>query len=175
MVAAIHGRSLRRLRDLRLVEDLAELRLPSLRLAFPRCGPHLEQVSWLGPHTRGLTRNVSKVCTGASAACWHGLDWKIAKAIDFRALERTLVPPQLDGVRMLAIDEFAILEGHRYTTLVLDPERKRVLSVGRGRSRADVRPFFQLLGPQCCAQLRAVEMDLSTAHHLKVHMHCPNA
>ena len=181
IVGAIHDRSVRRIRDLPLFEDRVELRLPRLRLACPRCGPRLEQVAWLDPHarvTRRLAQSVARFCTVASvrhAARWHGLDWKTAKAIDFRELERTLGPPNLDGVRMLAMDEFAIQKGHRYATVVVDPERKRVLWVGRGRSRAEVRPFFELLGAERCAQIKAVAMDMNTAYDLEVRMHCPNA
>ena len=181
IVGAIHDRSVRRIRDLPLFEDRVELRLPRLRLACPRCGPRLEQVAWLDPHarvTRRLAQSVARFCMVASvrhAARWHGLDWKTAKAIDFRELERTLGPPNLDGVRMLAMDEFAIQKGHRYATVVVDPERKRVLWVGRGRSRAEVRPFFELMGPARCAQLRAVAMDMNTAYDLEVRAHCPNA
>ena len=181
IVGAIHDRSVRRIRDLPLFEDRVELRLPRLRLACPRCGPRLEQVAWLDPHarvTRRLAQSVARFCTVASvrhAARWHGLDWKTAKAIDFRELERTLGPPNLDGVRMLAMDEFAIQKGHRYATVVVDAERKRVLWVGRGRSRAEVRPFFELLGPARCARIEAVAMDMNTAYDLEVRQHCPNA
>ena len=180
-VAAVHDSTLRRIRDLPVFEDPVELRVPRLRLACPRCGPRLERLDWLDPHarvTRRLARSVARFCTVASvrhAARWHGLDWKTAKAIDFRELERTLGPPDLDGVRMLAMDEFAIQKGHRYATVVVDPERKRVLWVGRGRSRADVRPFFELLGPQRCALVRAVAMDMNTAYDLEVRAHCPHA
>ena len=73
------------------------------------------------------------------------------------------------------MDEFAIQKGHRYATVVVDPERKRVLWIGRGRSRAEVRPFFELLGPVRCAQIRAVAMDMNTAYDLEVQAHCPNA
>src|SRR5262245_56086644 len=150
-VAAIHDRTLRRIRDLPVFESPVELRVPRLRLSCPRCGPRLERLDWLAPHSRvtqRLARSVARLCTVASvrhAASWHGLDWKTAKAIDFRELERTLGRPDLDGVRTLAMDEFAIQKGHRYATVVVDPERKRVLWVGRGRSRADVRAFFELL------------------------------
>jgi transposase len=49
---------------------------------------------------------------------------------------------------VIALDEFAIQKGHRYATVIVEPTRKRVLWVGRGRGRADVRPFFDLLGSQ---------------------------
>ena len=180
-VSAIHDCTLRRIRDLPLFEHAVELWVPRLRLACPRCGPRLERLDWLDPHvrvTRRLAQNVARLCAGTSVrhtARWFGLDWKTVKAIDFRHLERTLGPPDLDGVRLLAMDEFAIQKGHRYATVVVDPERKRVLWVGRGRSRAEIRPFFDLLGPERCAQVRAVAMDMNTAYDLEVRAHCPNA
>lgn len=73
------------------------------------------------------------------------------------------------------MDEFAIQKGHRYATVVVDVERKRVLWVGRGRSRAEIRPFFEQLGPERCAQIQAVAMDMNTAYDLEVRQHCPNA
>src|SRR5690606_38669069 len=50
-----------------------------------------------------------------------------------------------------------------------------ILWVGRGRSRAEIRPFFELLGPVRCAQVRAVAMDMNSAYDLEVRAHCPNA
>lgn len=180
-VAAIHDRTTRRIRDLPVFEDPVELEVERLRLACPRCGPRLEQLDWLDAHarvTRRLAESVSRLCEATSvlhAARWHGIDWKTAKAIDFRALERRMGPVDLDGVRRIAMDEFAIQKGHRYATVVVDVERKRVLWVGRGRSRAEVRPFFELLGPERCARIEAVAMDMNTAYDLEVRQHCPNA
>jgi len=53
---------------------------------------------------------------------------------------------QLDDVEEIAIDEFAIQKEHRYATVIIEPNTRRVLWVGRGRARDDVRPFFELLG-----------------------------
>ena len=172
---------MRRIRELPVFDDLVELHVPRLRLACPDCGPRLEALDWLDPHcrvTRRLADSVARLCAVTSvlhAARWHGINWKTAKAIDFRALERDLGPVELDGVRRIAMDEFAIQKGHRYATVVVDVERKRVLWVGRGRSRAEVRPFFELLGPARCAQIQAVAMDMNTAYDLEVRHHCPSA
>ena len=180
-VAAIHDRMVRRIRDLPVFEDPVELEVERLRLACPRCGPRLEQLDWLDAHarvTRRLAQSVARLCAVTSilqAARWFGLDWKTVKTIDFRHLERTLGPIDLTGVTVIAMDEFAIQKGHRYATVVVDPERKRVLWVGRGRSRAEVRPFSELPGPEGCARLRAVAMDMNTAYDLEVKQHCPNA
>src|SRR5690554_2953881 len=111
-VAAIHDQTVRRIRDLPLFEYAVELWVPRLRLACPRCGPRLERLDWLDPHarvTRRLAESVARLCAGTSVrhtARWFGLDWKTVKAIDFRHLERSLGPPNLDGVRLLAMDEF---------------------------------------------------------------------
>ena len=180
-VSAIHDRTMRRIRELPVFGDPVELHVPRLRLACPNCGPRLEALDWLDPHcrvTRRLADSVARLCSVTSvrhAARWHGIDWKTAKAIDFRALERNLGPVDLEGVRRLAMDEFAIQKGHRYATVVVDVERKRVLWIGRGRSRAEVRPFFELLGPERCAQIQAVAMDMNTAYDLEVRRHCPHA
>ena len=180
-VDAIHDRTMRRIRDLPVFGEPVELHVPRLRLACRSCGTRLERLDWLEPHcrvTRRLADSVARLCAVTSvlhAARWHGIDWKTAKAIDFRALERRVGPVDLDGVRRLAMDEFAIQKGHRYATVVVDVERKRVLWVGRGRSRAEVRPFFERLGPERCAQVEAVAMDMNTAYDLEVRQHCPNA
>ena len=180
-VSSVHDRTLRRLRDLPLFDDRVELHVPRLRLACPACGPRLEALEWLDPHcrvTRRMAESVARLCAMTSlrhASDWFGLDWKTVKRIDFRHLERTLGPIDLSGVTTIAMDEFAIQKGHRYATVVVDPERKRVLWVGRGRSRAEVRPFFELLGPDGCRRLRAVAMDMNTAYDLEVRQHCPNA
>lgn len=180
-VEAIHDRTVRRIRDLPVLEDPVELEVERLRLACLQCGPRLEHLDWLDPHarvTRRLADSVARLCAATSvqhAARWYDIDWKTAKAIDVRALERRVGPVDLDGVRLLAMDEFAIQKGHRYATVVVDVERKRVLWVGRGRSRAEVRPFFALLGPARCARIEAVAMDMNTAYDLEVRSHCPTA
>jgi transposase len=62
-VAAIHDRSMRRIRDLPVFEYAVELWVPRLRLACPHCGPRLQRLAWLDPHcrvTRRLAENVAR-------------------------------------------------------------------------------------------------------------------
>jgi transposase len=180
-VAGIHDRSCRRVRDLPVFDCSVELQVERLRVACPRCGPRLEQLSWLDAYariTRRLAESVARLCMATSirtVARWFGLDWKTVKTVDFQQLQRTLGPVDFSDVTVLAMDEFAIQKGHRYATVVIEPQRKRVLWVGRGRSRADVRPFFELLGPQGCERICAVAMDMNSAYDLEVRLHCPKA
>ncbi|RTQ80985.1 ISL3 family transposase [Stenotrophomonas maltophilia] len=180
-VVAIHDQTLRRVRDLPVFDEPVELEVQRQRLACPRCGPKLEHLDWLERHarvTQRLAQSVARMCATASihaTAKWHGLNWKTVKALDFRHLVRTLGPVDLSNVRVIAMDEFAIQKGHRYATVVVEPSRKRVLWVGRGRSRADVRPFFELLGKDGCERIQAVAMDMNSAFDLEVKAQCPNA
>src|SRR5688572_31661365 len=105
-------------------------------------------------------------------ARYFDLDWQTVKRLDRQRLERTLGPVDLDGIEVIALDEFAIQKGHRYATVIVEPTRKRVLWVGRGRGREDVRPFFELLGPERCRGLRAAVMDMNASYELEVRRHC---
>jgi transposase len=98
--------------------------------------------------------------------------------IDQRALLARLGPvtrASLAGVRQLTIEEFAMQKGQRYATVVVDVERKRVLWVARGSGRAALQPFFDLLGPEGCAAIQAVVMDMSGAFAEEVRARCPQA
>ena len=180
-VSSIHDRVERRVRDLPMFEIPVELVVPRLRLACRRCGPKLERLDWLAPYARVTTRlaaSVARLCKVMSlrhVARFYQLAWTTVKRIDLRYLERELGPVDLKGVTVIAMDEFAIQKGHRYATVIVEPSSKRVLWVGRGRSREEIRPFFKLLGPEGCAQLRAAVMDMNTAYDLEVQMHCPQA
>jgi transposase len=178
---AIHDLEERRVRDLPVFESPVELLVPRVRVACPSCGPKLEQLTWLDPYariTRRLGASVARLCKVATirhVARWYGLDWKTVKDLDRASLERELGPVDLDGIQIIGMDEFAIQKGHRYATVIVEPTRKRVLWIGRGRGRADVRPFFTLLGPTRCAQLKAAVMDMNAGYELEVKAHCPGA
>lgn len=180
-VGSIHDIEERWVRDLPAFGADCWLLVHRVRVACPRCGPKLETLSWLEPYarvTKRLAESVARMCKVLPikhvAAEYH-LDWKTVKAIDREYLTRTLGPPDLAGVTQLVMDEFALQKGHRYATVILEPQSKRVLWVGRGRGREDIRPFFELLGVERCAQLQAVAMDMNGAYAEEVKAHCPKA
>jgi len=177
----LHDLQERRVRDLPVFECCVELIVPRVRVACESCGPKLERLNWLAPYarvTQRLAESVARLCRVASilhVARFFGLDWKTVKACDYASLQQQLGPVDLDGITVIALDEFAIQKGHRYATVIVEPLRKRVLWVGRGRGREDIRPFFALLGPQRCLALRAAVMDMSAGYELEVQAHCPHA
>jgi transposase len=180
-VEAVHDWEERTVRDLPILDADTWLRLQRCRVACPRCGPKVEQLSWLDRYarvTRRLVESVARLCRELPikhVAGYFRLHWDTVKAIDYAYLEAQLGPVNLEGVEQIAMDEFAIQKGHRYATVVVDPNTKRVLWVGRGRKREDVRPFFELLGTDGRQRLKAVAMDMNAAYEEEVRFHCPFA
>ncbi len=177
---SVHDLQTRRVRDLPMFDVPVELVVPRVRVLCPRCGPKLEHLCWLEPYSRvtvRLAQSVARLCKVMSirhAAQFYGLSWTAVKRIDKRHLQRALGPIDLAGVKVIAMDEFAIHKGHRYATVIVEPYSKRVLWVGLGRGRADIRPFFELLGPQGRAALQAVAMDMNAGYAEEVRAQCPH-
>ncbi len=183
-VTEIHDISERRVRDLPIWDLDTWLILPRARLQCPQCGPTVEALSWLDKHQRMTTRLAEKISRLAMVlplshvADWFQIHWTTAKLLHQRALEEKLGPmtrESLADVRRLSIDEFAIQKGHRYATVVVDADTKRVLWVNRGRDRAALSPFFDLLGPEGCARIEAIAMDMSGPFGEEVRERCPDA
>ncbi len=164
-----------------MFEHAVEIEIPRVRVACPHCGPKRELLGWLDPYarvTKRLAESVSRLCAVMlirHVADYFGLNWKTVKIIDKRSLERRLGPVDLKVVTVIGMDEFAIQRGHRYATAVIEPARKRVLWVGRERSREGMRPFFTLLGPEGFAALEAVVMAMNGAFEQEVRAQAPQA
>ena len=180
-VASIHDTTERVVRDLPILDAETHVVVPRRRLACPRCGPKLERLSWLSPWGRVTTRlaeSVARMCQHMAVkhvAQYFHLGWDRTKGIDKRWLRKTLGPVDLSGVGVIAMDEFAIQKGHRYATVIVDAITKRVLWVGRGRGREDIRPFFELLGPEGRTGIKAVAMDMNAGYLEEVRFQCPQA
>lgn len=180
-VETVHDVTLRRVRDLPIADADTWLVVPRARVDCPYCGPTIEAVSWMDRYQRMTTRfadaiaRLAQVLPIQHVAQWFRIAWSTVKQIDHRALAARFGTVDLSDVRVIALDEFALQRGHQYATVVVDPIRKRVLWVGRGRSHADVVPFFTLLGPAGCAQVEAAVMDMNGVYADAVRTHCPHA
>ena len=180
-VQRVHERVHRRVRDLPMLGRSVELHVRLLRLDCPHCGRCLQHVSWLDRHSR-LTR---RLALAAAHGCERmpvlhvaqsfGLHWSTVKQLDQRRLRAELdrLPPAKP--RRLVMDEFALFKGHRYASVILDADTRRVLFVAQGRTRAAIRPFFEALGHRGRRRIEAVAMDMNTAFDLEVRQFCPRA
>ncbi len=181
VVRGVHEVTIGWIRDLPILDAWTWLEVPRRRVLCPRRGPKLERLSWLGRYSRVAKRvaeSVARLCQYLPierVAEFFGLRWDAVKAIDRRHLEETLGPVDLASVTVIAMDEFAIQKGHRYATVIVDPTINKVLWIGRGRGREDIRPFFELLGAKGREKLNAVVMDMNGAYEAEVRQQCPKA
>lgn len=178
-VTQVHDVTYRWVRDVAILEAQTWLWLGRVRVACPHCGPKLEALDWLARYsrvTRRMAENVVRLCQVLPikhVAEYLGLSWDTVKAIDKAYLKESLGPVDLSGVEQIVMDEFAIQKGHRYATVIVEPATKRVLWVGRGRRREDIRPFFEQLGVEGRQRLKAVAMDMNGAYEEEVRYQCP--
>jgi transposase len=153
------------------------------RVACPDCGVETEPLEWIPPkrrYTRRLADAVALACREVrcidAIADAFGLHWDTVKAIDKAALEGELNPPDLTGVRHLALDEFSIKRRHTYGTIFLDVERNRVLWVCATREKQAVIDVFRtVFGTEACEGIEAVSMDWWRAYEEAVKACLPNA
>ena len=179
--ACVHDSQWRRVRDLPMLGRVVGLQVLTRRLACPDCGPRLARMDWLSRYQRVTQRLAQAVALGcaklpvAHVAELFDLHWSTVREIDRRHLCQRLSELAPAQPRRLIMDEFALHKGHRYASVVLDADTKRVLWIGLGRSQPSVREFFSSLGPDGCARIQAVAMDMNTAYDLEVRQHCPRA
>ena len=109
-----------------------------------------------------------------SPASRYNLDRDTCKDIHKWYLQKT-ISFNLENAKILAIDEFSIKQGHKYATVVVDLETKRVIWVGEGKSINQVDEFFRLCGDEGCMQFEAIAMVQSAGFATCVKKHRPKA
>ena len=67
--------------------------------------------------------------------------------------------PEPKDVKSIAVDEFSILKGHQYASLVLDISNKQPLFICQGRTTEEFKPFFSLYSKDFYKNLQCVSMD----------------
>ena len=168
-------------RDLPILDAQTHLLVPRFRVACATCGPKVEHLPWLDKYARVTARladsvaRLCKVLPVKHVAAFYGLGWDAVKAIDKAHLEAALGEPDVSTLTLLAMDEFAIKRGHRYATIFVEPNRREILWVCRGRGREDIRLFFEKLGDEGRRRIQAVAMDMNGAYEAEVKEQCPQA
>jgi transposase len=82
---------------------------------------------------------------------------------------------RLAGVRRIGIDEVSYRRGHKYLTVVVDHDTRRLLWIAEGRDSSVLGRFFQLLGPHRCAAITLVTADGAEWIFSAVSRYCPAA
>jgi transposase len=120
---------------------------------------------------------VLQACTAARAGELLGISWDEADGIKQRAVRRGMARRQISGLECVCVDEKAVGHGHDYVTVVTGvmAGKPQVLYVGDGRGEDGLNGFWQWLGPDACARIKAVSMDMGQAYQNSVRRYCPDA
>ena len=174
-------RTMRRWRHLALGKVTVWLTYEPRRVACTRCGIRTEDVPW-APHASRFTwafeENVAylaQITDKTQVTRLTGIAWRTVGQIVQRVVNRHRDPCQLDGLRFIGIDEFSYRKRHRYLTLVVDHERRRVVWACQGRSAEALADFFEELGPERVAQLRVATIDMAGGYLKALDEHVPDA
>lgn len=120
---------------------------------------------------------VLAACTAARASELLAISWDEADGIKQRAVRRGLARREIADLKYVCVDEKAVGRGQDYVTVVtgLVEGAPCVLYVGDGRDEAALNGFWEWLGPEACACITAVSMDMSQSYQNSTRRYCLGA
>ena len=160
------GAGRRRWRALDLGTIMTWIEADAPRVSCPEHGVVVASVPWArhdAGHTYAFDQTVAWLATQASKTTVTQLmrvAWRTVGAIIGRVwADVEAGHDRLAGLRRIGIDEISYKRGHKYLVMVVDHDTGALVWAAPGRDSATVRSFFELLGPQRCAQITHVSAD----------------
>ncbi len=160
------GAGRRRWRALDLGTIRAEVEADAPRVVCRAHGVVVASVPWArhdAGHTYTFDETVAWLATQASKSTVTQLmriAWRTVGSIITRVWADVEANcDRLAGLRRIGIDEISYKRGHKYLMVVVDHDTRRLVWAAPGRTSATVGEFFDLLGPQRCAQITHVSAD----------------
>jgi transposase len=160
----------RRWRHLDVAGMALHLRYDTRRVDCPRCGVRVEQVPWAETSswfTRPFEDHVGYLaqrCDKTTVSDMMRIAWATVGTIIERVVARRQRGDHLDGLTHIGVDELSYRRHHEYITVVVDHGRGRVVWAAPGKNADTLKAFFDELGPERCAKLEAVTIDMSGAY-----------
>lgn len=175
-------RPIRRWRHLPFGRVPIDLLYAPWRVACPTCGVRVEQVPWASATASRFTDDFEEMAAYlAQITDWTqvsrllGISWVTVGSIVERVVSRRLDPDRLRDLRRIGIDEFSYRKRHRYLTLVVDHDRRRVVWAGIGRSAETLGPFFDALGEEGRHRLELATIDMAGGYIKALRERVPQA
>jgi transposase len=153
------------------------------RVACPVHGVVVASVPWArhgAGHVRAFDQQVAWLATRMSKTAVTRLmrvSWATVGAIIARVTAEAdaAAGDRLDGLRRIGVDEVSYKRHHKYLTVVVDHDTRRVVWLAEGRSKATLAAFFDRLGSARCTRIDLVSADGADWIFHAVQDHCPNA
>lgn len=176
------GEGRRRWRALDLGAVRAVLEADAPRVSCREHGVVVAAVPWArhgAGHTHAFDDTVAWLavqCSKTAVTELMRIAWRTVGAIITRvSADIEARVDRLAGLRRIGIDEISYKKGHRYLTVVVDHDARRLIWAAPGRDKATLERFFDLLGADRCAQITHVSADMADWIATVVARRCPNA
>lgn len=151
------------------------------RANCPRCGIRVEVVPWAETSalfTRPFEDQVGYLaqrCDQTTVSRLMRIGWRTVGEIVQRVVARHAPTDPLDGLRRIGVDELSYRKHHEYVTVVVDHDTGAIVWAHKGKNAKTLRAFFDQLGPERCAELETVTIDMSAAYIKAITEAVPNA
>ena len=86
-----------------------------------------------------------------------------------------LDPDRYTGLTRIGVDECSYRKRHHYLTVVLNHDTGKVVWAAKGKNSEALCTFFDLIGPEQCASIHTVTIDMSAAYEKAVRERLPPA
>ena len=138
------------------------------RVDCRHCGVTTERVPWAeGKNTtcnayRLFLSRWAKRLSWSEVAGIFGTSWGVVYRSIQWVVAYGLAQRSIDGVTAIGIDEIQVWKGHKYLTVVyqIDEGYRRLLWVGRDRTKATLRRYFATFGQTRSKALKFVASDM---------------
>lgn len=151
------------------------------RVSCSTCGVRLESVPWAA-HGSGFTYEFEELVAylaqstdKTSVRKLMGISWATVGRIVDRVVRTRLDPERLEGLTRIGVDEFSYRRRHKYLTIVVDHERRRIVWAGVGARAETLTSFFKELGPERCAKIELATVDLAAGFQKAIRESLPKA
>lgn len=151
------------------------------RVQCPTCGVRTERVPWAA-HRSGFTREFEEMTAYLAQSTDKttvrevmGIAWETVGRIVERVVGERLDEKRLDGLKRIGVDEFSYRRRHRYLTVVVDHDRRRIVWAAPGSQYETLTKFFEELGEQRCAEIECATIDMNAGFRKAIRENLPNA
>jgi transposase len=171
----------RTVRDLDIAHKKCYIRFFQKKIQC-NCGYRgLEKISFIERYSRVTKRMatyVASLCemmTIKDVAKITRLDWKTVKFIDKEYIKSTLPSIEILNIKRIAIDEIAVMKGHKYLTIIRDYDTGMAIKIVFGRGFEEVYGALITLGEETLAKILYASLDMWDPYIKAITQACPNA
>ena len=170
--------------DLRITGRRVFLHLVKRRVHCPKDGCiHVEALDWIKPRARVTNRfadqvyRLTSITTNTEAGWYLDLDDEQVYRIDREKLEELaaekLIP--LPAAKNMSVDEVSWLKYHRYLTIVIDTDIKKVIWNAQGRKKEVLNTYYKEIGEENCGKIESVALDGARTYISSTEAYAPKA